>query len=136
MLLPSPAAALASLMRAVYSALHLEAVQRLPASGLPLWPRQMTHDDTIFSCASRAKRQRSEPALGVAVATPAFGVHDVDVRKRGYVWICLDMSGYLDSLDVFGHVWTMLFHQLSRGGDRTFYHLPKSGARTSVLTAF
>eukprot|EP00966_Prymnesium_polylepis_P019908 458872-Prymnesium_polylepis.1 len=65
-------------MRAAYSALHLDALQRLPASALPARAEADDARSDNSACASRAKRQRSEPALGVAVATPAFGVHDVD----------------------------------------------------------
>ena len=55
----------------------------------------------------RVLRARSDNGLNrllESLSPPAFGVHDVDVWKRGYVWICLDMSGYLDSLDMSGHI--------------------------------
>eukprot|EP00966_Prymnesium_polylepis_P030320 704931-Prymnesium_polylepis.1 len=56
-----------------------------------------------------AKRQRSAPALGVAVATGfwrAFGVPHVDVWKRGYVWISFE---YVWISGQSGRVWTYLF---------------------------
>jgi hypothetical protein len=37
-------------MRLAYSVLQAEAVQRLPASCLPLWPMQMTHGEAIATC--------------------------------------------------------------------------------------
>jgi hypothetical protein len=37
-------------MRLEYSVLQAEAVQRLPASGLPLWPMQITHGEAIVTC--------------------------------------------------------------------------------------
>jgi hypothetical protein len=37
-------------MRLEYSILQAEAVQRLPANGLPLWPMQITHGEAIVTC--------------------------------------------------------------------------------------
>jgi hypothetical protein len=40
----------AAFMRLESSVLQAEAVQRLPASGLPLWPMQITHGEAIVTC--------------------------------------------------------------------------------------
>ena len=42
----------AAFIRLEYSILQAEAVQRLPASSLPLWPMQMTHGEAIATCFS------------------------------------------------------------------------------------
>ena len=102
-LLPPPAAALASLMRAAYSALHLDALQRLPASACPLEPKQMTHEATIL----RVLRERSDNGLNrlleslsphrlLESTTWTFG----NVDMSGYVWICLDIWTVWTCLDI------------------------------------
>ena len=67
-----------------YSALQRLAVQRLPASGLPLSPRQMTQDETMCVCCSHT----------TSVCVLALGVRSHRLLESttwtfGYV----DMSG-------------------------------------------
>ena len=50
---------LAAFSLAVYSSLQRDAVQRLPESGLPLWPRQMTQAASVIATAwARAGEER------------------------------------------------------------------------------
>ena len=130
--------------------MHADARQRLPASAWPLAPRQITQLSAITPpCRWRGGRGRGrrlqaggEGGNGWLVSRGLFD-SDKSGHLSGHVR-CPDSLDSLDiSLDISGHIWTyiwicmdMLFHQLSRGGARTFHHLAKSGARTIVLTAF
>ena len=50
----------------------------------------------------------SPPAFGGLLESTTWMFGHVDMSgcpdMFGYVWICLDMSGYLDSLDMSGHI--------------------------------
>jgi hypothetical protein len=65
---PGVSGILAALMRLEYSFLQALAVQRFPDSGLPLWPRQITHGSDV----SIATGQCTGPPTARANRCPYF----------------------------------------------------------------
>ena len=91
----------AAFMRFEYSVLQAEAVQRLPASSLPLWPMQMTHGEAMPP-AFRFFRQRGILRFFRQIKRFLWTLRLDEVDMSGHIQTCLDIQ---TCLVMSGHVW-------------------------------